>query len=241
MEFSSLFVFKQNGPWNNVCWPSSKKTSLSRLKKKYGFYKVTILRFFQRETYDFRQKLQISPFFVFAQNELWNNVRWSSSKKTSPPKVQKYWIYRVTKPFFSKGIKPRSWSKVGIFLFACFWTKWALKWCFLIIQLENKPSQTKKYLFNTVDILAFSKGLTHDFGQNWRFHLSLVLDKIGVEIMSDDNPSRKEALLNYKNINFTKSPNCIFSIRLTHDFRQKLQVSSLFRNFLLVCFWTIEA
>ena len=73
-------------------------------------------------------------------------------------------------------------------------------------------------------MLAFSKGLTHDFGQNWRFHLSLVLDKIGVEIMSDDNPSRKEALLNYKNINFTKSPNRIFSIRLIHDFRQKLQV-----------------
>ena len=41
-----------------------------------------------------------SPLFVFAQNELWNNVRWSSSKKTSPSKVQKYWIYRVTKPFF---------------------------------------------------------------------------------------------------------------------------------------------
>ena len=52
-----------------------------------------------------------------------------------------------------------------------------------------------------------------------------------VEIMSDDHPSRKLALLNYKNINFTKSPNCIFSIRLTHDFRQKLQVSSLFRHF----------
>ena len=32
MEFSSLLVFKQNGPWNNVCWPSSYKTSLPRLK-----------------------------------------------------------------------------------------------------------------------------------------------------------------------------------------------------------------
>ena len=181
-----------------------------------------------------------SPLFVFAQNELWNNVRWSSSKKTSPPKVQKYWIYRVTKPFFfPKGLNQDFGQKLE-FSSACFWTKWALKWCFLITQLENKPFQTKKYLFNTVDILKFSKGLTHDFGQNWRFHLSLVLDKIRVEIMSDDNPSRKEALLNYKNINFTKSPHCIFSIRLTHDFRQKLQVSSLFRNFLLVCFWTIE-
>ena len=82
-----------------------------------------------------------------------------------------------------------------------------------------------------MDILTFSKGLTHDFGKNCKFHLSLFLDKMGVEIMCDDDPSRKLALLNYKNINFTKSPNCIFSIRLTHDFRQKLQVSSLFRNF----------
>ena len=77
--------------------------------------------------------------------------------------------------------------------------------------------------------------------KNWKFLLSLFLDKISLEIMSDDHPSRKLALLNYKNINFKKSPNCIFSIRLTHDFRQKLQVSSLFRNFLLVFFWTIEA
>ena len=92
-----------------------------------------------------------------------------------------------------------------------------------------------------MDILAFSKGLAHDFGQNWRFHLSLFLEKMRVEIMCDDDPSRKLALLNYKNINFTKSPNCIFSIRLTHDFCQILQVSSLFRNFLLVFFWTIEA
>ena len=145
-------------------------------------------------------------------------------------------VIELPNPFFFQDFG----QKLEFFLFACFWTKWALKWCFLIIQLENKPSQTKKYLFNTVDILTFSKGLTHDF-RHWRFHLSLVLDKSRVEIMSDDNPRRKEALLNYKNINFTKSPNCIFSIRLTHDFRQKLQVSSLFRNFLLVCFWTIEA
>ena len=62
------FFSKGVSPWYrykkteffSVCWPSSNKTSLSRLKK-YGFYKVAILRFFQRETYDFRQKLQISP------------------------------------------------------------------------------------------------------------------------------------------------------------------------------------
>ena len=41
--------------------------------------------------------------------------------------------------------------------------------------------------------------------KNWKFLLSLFLDKISLEIMSDDHPSRKLALLNYKNINFTKS------------------------------------
>ena len=38
--------------------------------------------------------------------------------------------------------------------------------------------------------------------KNWKFLLSLFLDKISLEIMSDDHPSRKLALLNYKNINF---------------------------------------
>ena len=51
---------------------------------------------------------------------------------------------------------------------------------------------------------------------------------MSLEIMSDDHPSRKLALLNHKNINFTKSWNCIFAKGLTHDFRQKLQISSMF-------------
>ena len=46
--------------------------------------------------------------------------------------------------------------------------------------------------------------------KNWKFLLNLFLDKMSFEIMSDDHPSRKLALLNYKNINFTKSRNCIF-------------------------------
>ena len=66
----------------------------------------------------------------------------------------------------------------------------------LMIQLEKKHSQTKKNRFKSVDILRFSKGLTHDFGQNWEFHLSLFLDKMSIEVKSDDHPSRKLALLN---------------------------------------------
>ena len=41
--------------------------------------------------------------------------------------------------------------------------------------------------------------------ENWKFRLSLFLDKMSLEIMSDDHPSSKLALLNYKNIYFTKS------------------------------------
>ena len=66
----------------------------------------------------------------------------------------------------------------------------------LIIQLEKKHSQTKTNRLKSLDILRFSKGLTHDFGQNWEFHLSLFLDKMSVEVISDDHPSRKLALLN---------------------------------------------
>ena len=60
--------------------------------------------------------------------------------------------------------------------------------------------------------------------ENWKFHLSLFLDKMSLDIMSDDHPSSKLALLNYKNINFTKSWNCIFLKELTHDFGQKLKI-----------------
>ena len=34
LEFFPLIRFKQNGPCNNVFWPSAKKTSLPRLKNK---------------------------------------------------------------------------------------------------------------------------------------------------------------------------------------------------------------
>ena len=61
--------------------------------------------------------------------------------------------------------------------------------------------------------------------KNWKFRLSLFLDKMSLEIqnvMSDDHPSRKLALLNYKHIYV------FFSKGLTYDFRQKLLISSVF-------------
>ena len=43
--------------------------------------------------------------------------------------------------------------------------------------------------------------------KNWKFFVSLFLDKMSLEIMPDDHPNRKLALLTYKNIYFTKSRN----------------------------------
>ena len=64
---------------------------------------------------------------------------------------------------------------------------------------KGLTTPTKKYRFNTVEMLRLSISV-----KNWKFHLSLFLDKMSLEIMSDDHPSRKLALLNNKNINFTK-------------------------------------
>ena len=44
----------------------------------------------------------------------------------------------------------------------------------IIQSKENKPSSTKKYRFDTVEILGFSKGLTHDFGQQLEIFCQFV-------------------------------------------------------------------
>ena len=58
-----------------------------------------------------------------------------------------------------------------------------------------------------------------------KFPLCLFLDKMNFEIVFDDYPVRKQALLNY-NIEFTELQNYIFPKGLTHDFGQKLEFSS---------------
>ena len=58
------------------------------------------------------------------------------------------------------------------------------------------------------------------------------MDRIGLEIIFDDQWGREQALLDYENSGILQSRNTeIFSEGLTHDFGQKL------KNFLFVCFW----
>ena len=52
----------------------------------------------------------------------------------------------------------------------------------------------------------FSKGLTHDFGQNMEILSLYVVVQMVLEIMFDGHRGRKQALFDYKNLAITKSP-----------------------------------
>ena len=70
-----------------------------------------------------------------------------------------------------------------------------------------------------------SKGLTHDFVQKLE-NISSQCDfgQMSLKIMFDDHPSRKQALLDHTNIDFTQ---LIFSKELTRDFGRRLENSYL--------------
>ena len=52
--------------------------------------------------------------------------------------------------------------------------------------------------------LKFRLGKPMVLVQNWKLLLGLFSDKIGLEIIFDDHLVRKQALLDYKNADFTK-------------------------------------
>ena len=54
------------------------------------------------------------------------------------------------------------------------------------------------------------------------------LDSRGLEIMFDNHLVREQALLDFKNIDFTYLPRWFFLKAVNHNFGQKLQPSSLF-------------
>ena len=62
-----------------------------------------------------------------------------------------------------------------------------------------------------------------------------VFGQMGLEILFDDHWGRKQALLDYKNLDITKLPYWDFTQELTKDFGPKLQISSLF-----VCFFVAK-
>ena len=57
--------------------------------------------------------------------------------------------------------------------------------------------------------------------KNWKFPLCFFFNKISLEIKSHDHFVTKQALLDYKKMDFTQLPYWDFSKGLTHDFGQK--------------------
>ena len=62
--------------------------------------------------------------------------------------------------------------------------------------------------------------------KKWKF-FCLFLDIKGLEILFDDHQVKTQALLDYKNMDFTQMSYWLFKV-VNHDFGQKLDIISLF-------------
>ena len=81
-----------------------------------------------------------------------------------------------------------------------------------------KEKNLKEFdLFRTQKCI-FPKGLTHDFGQKFKFFQPLFFIKIFHKILFAYFLDRKEPFINYKKFNLFKSKKCTFPKGLTHDF-----------------------
>ena len=99
--------------------------------------------------------------------------------------------------FFQRG-QPMILVKKWKFQLCMFLDKWALKYCLMIIEVENKPSQTIKiWILQSCHTEIFTQGLTKDFGQKLQISslfVCLFFGKISLEIMSDDHLVKNQAL-----------------------------------------------
>ena len=110
-------------------------------------------------------------------------------------------------------------DKIG--LEKVFWDLWGRKQALL---------DCKNMTFHRHHIGFFSKGVTHDFGQNMEILSLYVFVQMVLEIMFDDHWGRKQALFDYKNLAITKSPYWDFFKGVNPRFWLKIG------NYLFVCF-----
>ena len=114
LEFFAFLAFKENRPWNNVSWPSSKKTSLPTLKNK-DFTKSPYGDFFKGVNPWFWSKIRIFSLLPFKQNRLWNNVSWPSVYKTSVARLNNKDFAKSPYGDFSKGLTHESGQQLEFF------------------------------------------------------------------------------------------------------------------------------
>ena len=101
--------------------------------------------------------------------------------------------------FFQRG-QPMILVKKWKFQLCMFLDKWALKYCLMIIEVENKPSQTIKiWILQSCQTEIFYIGVNPRFWSkiaNFLFVclFALFFGKISLEIMSDDHLVKNQAL-----------------------------------------------
>ena len=72
--------------------------------------------------------------------------------------------------------------------------------------VKEQDHLDKNIDFTWLSYWDFLKVLTHDFGQKLEMSSLFFLNKISLEIMSHGHLVRKNALLDYKKMNFTELP-----------------------------------
>ena len=105
-KIGNIFIsvwFQTNEPWNYVWWSSKKKTSLFLYHTNIDFTQRPFWDFFKEVNPWFWPKIGNFIFASFWTKIIWYNGWWSSSKKTSPPRLSKYGFYIVVILYFLQG------------------------------------------------------------------------------------------------------------------------------------------
>ena len=112
---------------------------------------------------------------------------------------------------FFKGVNPWFWSTIRIFPLLAFKEKTAGNSISWPSGYKTSLATLKKKGFSQITLWRFfSKGLTHDSGQELEFFLCLLLNKKRLEIMFPDHPVRKQVYLDWKIKIFPSRPMEVF-------------------------------
>ena len=63
---------------------------------------------------------------------------------------------------------------------------------------RQAPLDYKKWILHSYQIGIFSKGLSHDFGQNLKLLICMFLDKMDIKIVFDDHLVKEQDHLDKK-------------------------------------------
>ena len=97
-----------------------------------------------------------------------------------------------------------------------------------VLDRKDRFLDYKNVLFTRSKNCIFAKGLTYDFSQKLAFLSIFFFFSKRQNRLFDYVLYRKDRFLDYENVLFTRSKNCIFANGLTYDFSQKLAFLSIY-------------